>query len=80
VAAAAQSPRLTHQELLLQGEQGGLLWLPITHGPSSAYPAHRAIVTAIGLGDGELARKLTEEHILDAIDRLVVLHLELIDP
>ena len=80
VAAAAQSPRLTHQELLLQGEQGGLLWLPITYGPSSACPAHRAIVTAIGLGDGELARKLTEEHILDAIDRLVVLHLELIDP
>jgi len=39
--------------------------------PSSAYPAHRAIVTAIGLGDGDLARTLTEEHILDAIDRLV---------
>jgi len=91
VAAAAQSPRLTHQELLLQGEQGGLLWLPITHRTDdrpddrgehreAGYAVHAAIVTAIGHGDGELARKLTEEHILDAIDRLVVLHLELIDP
>jgi DNA-binding GntR family transcriptional regulator len=41
---------------------------------------HRAIVTAIASRDGELARKLTEEHILDAIDRLAALHLELIDP
>jgi DNA-binding FadR family transcriptional regulator len=82
VAAAAQSPRLTHHELLLQGEQGGLLWLPIGHreDPETGYAVHRAIVDAIARGDGDLARTLTEEHILDAIDRLAVLHLELIDP
>jgi DNA-binding FadR family transcriptional regulator len=82
VAAAAQSPRLTHQELQLQGEQGGLLWLPIGHqeDPEVAHTVHRAIVTAIATRDGELARKLTEEHILDAIDRLAAVHLELIDP
>jgi DNA-binding FadR family transcriptional regulator len=85
VAAAAQSPRLTHHELLLQGEQGGLLWLPIgsqssRDDPEAGYAVHRAIVGAIARGDGDLARTLTEEHILDAIDRLAVLHLELIDP
>jgi GntR family transcriptional repressor for pyruvate dehydrogenase complex len=82
VAAAAQSPRLTHHELLLQGEQGGLLWLPIGHrdDPEAGYAVHRAIVGAIARGDGDLARTLTEEHVLDAIDRLAVLHLELIDP
>lgn len=77
VAAAAQSPRLTHQEVQLQGEQGGLLWLP----PSgNAYAEHRAITEAIAHQDGELARKLTEEHLLEAVDRLVDLHLDLLDP
>ncbi|HEY2203246.1 MAG TPA: GntR family transcriptional regulator [Pseudonocardia sp.] len=44
LAAAAQSPRLTHQELALQAEQGGLLWLPLyepraASGPASASPS-----------------------------------------
>ena len=77
VAAAAQSPRLTHQEIQLQGEQGGLLWLPPS---ANAHAEHRAITEAIAHQDGELARKLTEEHILEAVDRLVDMHLELLDP
>lgn len=82
VAAAAQSPRLTRQELQLQAEQGGLLWLPVgrTVHHEHAYAAHDAITKAIADGDGELARRLTERHILDAIDRLAELHLDLIDP
>ncbi|MFC0547623.1 FadR/GntR family transcriptional regulator [Kutzneria chonburiensis] len=76
VAAAAQSARLTHEEVQLQGERGGLLWLP----PSpNAYAEHRAITEAIALQDGELARKLTEEHILEAVDRLVDMHLALLE-
>ncbi|QUQ68047.1 FadR/GntR family transcriptional regulator [Kutzneria sp. CA-103260] len=77
VAAAAQSPRLTHQEIQLQGERGGLLWLPPS---ANAHEEHRAITEAIAHQDGELARKLTEEHILQAVDRLVDMHLELLDP
>lgn len=81
VAAAAQSPRLTQQELALQGEQGGLLWLPVGHDSlSEAHTAHREITAAIARGDGALARTLTEEHILDALDRLVELQFELIEP
>lgn len=82
VAAAAQSPRLTHQEVLLQSERGALLWLPIGHqgGQEISYAEHRAITAAIARADGDLARKLTEEHLLDAIDRLAELHLSLVEP
>ncbi|WP_340684343.1 FCD domain-containing protein [Amycolatopsis coloradensis] len=82
VAAAAQSPRLTREEVQLQSERGGLLWLPLEpHGTrENAYAEHRAIAAAIAQGDGELARKLTEEHILEAIDRLADVHLDLLAP
>ncbi|PRX44143.1 GntR family transcriptional regulator [Prauserella shujinwangii] len=82
VAAAAQSPRLTHQEVRLQGELGALLWLATGDaGPhEDAYAEHQAITDAIADADGELARRLTEEHILAAIDRLAELHLGLLAP
>jgi DNA-binding FadR family transcriptional regulator len=80
VAAAAQSPRLTHEEVHLQAEHGGLLWLPLHDTQEPAYAEHRAITTAIGEADGELARKLTEEHILGALDRLADVHLGLPAP
>ncbi|WET80716.1 FCD domain-containing protein [Amycolatopsis sp. QT-25] len=82
VAAAAQSPRLTREEVQLQSERGGLLWLPLEpHGTrENAYAEHRAIAAAIAQGEGELARKLTEEHILEAIDRLAGVHLALPAP
>jgi GntR family transcriptional regulator, transcriptional repressor for pyruvate dehydrogenase complex len=82
IAAAAQSPRLTHQEVQLQSERGGLLWLPLgeheTH--AQAYAEHQAITTAIAEADGDLARKLTEEHILGALDTLAEVHLSLVTP
>jgi GntR family transcriptional regulator, transcriptional repressor for pyruvate dehydrogenase complex len=71
VAAAAQSPRLTQEELRLQG----LLWLPPHR---SAYGEHREIAAAIASGGGGEARRLTEEHVLDAVDRLAELHLDLV--
>jgi GntR family transcriptional repressor for pyruvate dehydrogenase complex len=77
VAAAAQSPRLTHEELHLQSERGGLLWLPLGAHP---HEEHAAITAAIASADGELARKLTEEHILGALDRLADVHLDLLAP
>lgn len=82
VAAAAQSPRLTQQEMHLQGELGALLWLPAGGRGAQApiHGEHTAITDAIAAGDGEQARRRTEEHILDAIDRLAELHLRLRSP
>ncbi|MGW4528523.1 FadR/GntR family transcriptional regulator [Amycolatopsis sp. NPDC004378] len=79
VAAAAQSPRLTHEEVHLQAELGGLLWLPIGS-EAHAHEEHAAITAAIDAADGDLARKLTEEHILGALDRLADVHLGLLAP
>src|SRR5262245_41228949 len=76
VAAAAQSPRLTQEELRLQGADG-LLWLP-PH--ADAYAEHREIAAAIAAADGTLARRLTEEHVMDAVDRLAEVHLDLVAP
>jgi GntR family transcriptional regulator, transcriptional repressor for pyruvate dehydrogenase complex len=75
VAAAAQSPRLTQEELRLQA--AGLLWLP-PH--EDAYREHREIATAIANGDGSTARTLTEDHVLDAVARLAEVHLTLVAP
>jgi GntR family transcriptional regulator, transcriptional repressor for pyruvate dehydrogenase complex len=84
VAAAAQSPRLTREEVQLQGVCGGLLWLPRDPAPrpgsSAAHAAHRDITAAITTRDGDLARSLTEEHVLDAMDRLAEVHLDLVAP
>jgi GntR family transcriptional repressor for pyruvate dehydrogenase complex len=82
IAAAAQSPRLTHQEVQLQSERGGLLWLPFDdlEPHNQAYAEHRAITSAIAEADGDLARRLTEEHILGALDRLAEVHLSLVTP
>jgi DNA-binding FadR family transcriptional regulator len=81
VAAAAQSPRLTREEVALQGECGGLLWLPRQAQHHARQPGahaeHRAITAAIAGGDGDSARRQTEEHVLDAVDRLAELHLDL---
>jgi GntR family transcriptional regulator, transcriptional repressor for pyruvate dehydrogenase complex len=82
LAAAAQSPRLTQQEMRLQAEAGGLLWLPADDGSGAphAHTEHAEITSAIARRDGELARALTEQHILSAIDRLTEEHLRLIEP
>ncbi|GAA3541513.1 FCD domain-containing protein [Amycolatopsis ultiminotia] len=82
VAAAAQSPRLTNQEVALQGEHGGLLWVPLGEPEQcrEAYAEHQAVVAAIAAADGDLARKLTEDHVRSALDRLADLHLSLETP
>lgn len=73
IAAAAQSSRLTRQEITLQAETGALRWLPwaeaIPHAGETEQ--HAAILTAIGDGDGLRARALAEEHVRAGIRRLV---------
>jgi GntR family transcriptional repressor for pyruvate dehydrogenase complex len=80
VAAAAQSPRLTQQEVRLQGEAGPLLWLPACEadGRRRVRAAHAGIVAAIAEADGVTARALTEDHVCDAVERLAELHLRMV--
>ncbi|GGN06338.1 DNA-binding FadR family transcriptional regulator [Actinoplanes campanulatus] len=83
VAAVAQSARLAREEIRFAGELGTLLWSPILQTADSTYDPHaehRAITAAIAAGDGDLARRLTEEHIETAVERLVTLHLTLVEP
>lgn len=79
VAAAAQSSRLTRQEIALQAEIGELLWMPsgeaVPH--QEAVAEHRDILEAIAAGDGQLARARTERHIGRGIERLIGFHLRL---
>lgn len=82
VAAAAQSPRLTRQEMELQAEVGELLWLPAGGALDAAEGGrqHAEIAAAIGRGDGPTARTLAEEHVLHGVEHLVALHLRLVRP
>lgn len=81
VAAASQSARLTQEEIRLQADIGGLLWLSwgehheMTE--KQLFDQHRAIVEAIRAGSGDQARELAERHVLDAVDHLIELRLRL---
>lgn len=80
VAAAAQSTRLTRQEIDLQGQVGELLWIPFGEAvpQDEAVEQHRDIRTAIEAGDGELARSRAEQHVERGIARLIEFHLQLV--
>jgi DNA-binding GntR family transcriptional regulator len=77
IAAAAQSTRLTRQEIDLQGEIGELLWMPFGEAieRDDAVTQHLAILEAIKDADPERARAVTEEHIELGITRLIDFHL-----
>ena len=75
VAAAAQSPRLTREEIRLQTEVGPLLWLALDDGEAheAACTAHRTLSRAIGRSQGDLARTLAEEHVAEAVGHALTL-------
>jgi len=79
VAAAAQSVRLTRQEIELQSELAELqLFPPDTTGWATAtLGRHRAVVAAVGDRDGALARRLTEECIGLRTLAMIEVHLSL---
>lgn len=79
IAAAAQSTRLTRQEIDLQGEIGELLWIPFGEAVhlDEAVEQHRDILAAIEKGDGDGARATTERHVELGIARLIEFHLHL---
>jgi GntR family transcriptional regulator, transcriptional repressor for pyruvate dehydrogenase complex len=81
VAAAAQSARMTQEELRLQAEFGPLLWLGMAteDGRRRSEADHGAIVDAIAAADHAAARARTEDHVGRAIDSVVRIRLELLD-
>lgn len=81
VAMASQSERLTRQEVRLQGETAGLLWLEGLRESEIAAMAreHHEIATAIAEEDAERARGLAERHVRRNLRRVVGIHLSLAD-
>jgi GntR family transcriptional regulator, transcriptional repressor for pyruvate dehydrogenase complex len=78
IAAVAQSPRLTRQEMDLWSEVGDLVWLPVTDQLAAAVTGeHEALVAAIGNQQPEQARQLAEQHVLAETERLLALRLRL---
>jgi DNA-binding FadR family transcriptional regulator len=81
VAAAAQSPRLTREEMKLWSEVGDLVWLPVTAGQAAAAAAeHAALVAAIEQQESARARELAERHAAAELDRLLGFRLGLAGP
>lgn len=78
IAAAAQSPRLTRQEMDLWSEVGDLVWLPVTEAQAPAVAGeHEALIDAIESQRPEQARLLAERHVLAETERLLNLRLRL---
>ncbi|MFE0351311.1 FadR/GntR family transcriptional regulator [Streptomyces griseoluteus] len=73
IAAAAQSARLTREEIRLQTEIGPLLCLAFNRPEArrEADAQHRALLGALASGRGEQARLLAEQHVHFALRRLI---------
>lgn len=80
VALAAQSPRLTGEELRLRAEVGDLSWLRSAEADRDAATAsRRALVEAIARRDHGGARALAEAQVVDDVRRLIALRIQLYD-
>ncbi len=80
VAAAAQSPRLTREELRLRAEVGDLLWLQLDEADHQASVRARSnLVKAIQGRRPQRARDLAERHVAEDTTRLVRLRLRIYD-
>jgi DNA-binding FadR family transcriptional regulator len=77
VAAAAQSPRLTQEELRLRAEVGDLLWLQLDDADhEESVTARRELVAAIGERRPADARDHAERHVATDTRRLLQLRLQ----
>jgi GntR family transcriptional repressor for pyruvate dehydrogenase complex len=81
IAAAAQSPRLTREEISLWSQIGDLLWLPLSREQrdvvASVIAEHDELIDAIADEDGERARGLASGHVNAETERLVNYRLRL---
>jgi DNA-binding FadR family transcriptional regulator len=77
LAAAAQSARLTREEVSIQAEIGALICLALGGADDRTQVAalHRALLRAVADGEGERARTLAEGRVQDAMGRLIELRL-----
>jgi len=82
IAAAAQSPRLTREEIALWSQVGDLLWLPLESESqvASVIAEHDALIDAIAQRDGGLARELAWRHVSAETERLVNYRLQMRAP
>ena len=76
VVAAAQSARLTREEIRLQNEVGPLLWLPSGDASTGerAFAEHVEVTRLIAEGDGVGARAAVEQHVAGALARVIAVH------
>lgn len=76
LAAAAQSSRLTREELALQSEVGPVLWLPYSKdgAVADACREHRRLHKAVAAGDGAAARAAAETHVAQMFAAVRELH------
>ena len=76
LAAAAQSARLTREEMALQSEVGMLLWLSHAQAGEDATPAdrHTELVDSIAVGDADKARLSAESHVAEMFSAVRTLH------
>lgn len=77
VAAAAQSVRLTREEIALQRDIAPLIWLPLTKHESSAVAQHTALADAIAARNAGSARRAAEQHVRSAVQNVLQLQREL---
>ncbi|GAB3596541.1 FCD domain-containing protein [Angustibacter peucedani] len=76
LAAAAQSPRLTREEIALQSAVGPVLWLPYSDdgAVADACREHRRLHEAVAAGDGAAARAAAETHVAQMFTAVRALH------
>ncbi len=81
LAVAAQSLRLTRDEVSLQAEISGILWLPPTTDSHLAtmIDSHHAIAAAVLAEDADHAERLARAHVATDLRRLTELRLKLDD-
>lgn len=82
LAAAAQSPRLTREEIALQAAVGPILWLPHSAADvtATACDRHAAVLEAVAAGHGGRARAAAEQHVGDLHAALRQLHRQVVRP
>jgi DNA-binding FadR family transcriptional regulator len=79
LAAAAQSARLTREQVALQTEVGALMCLVLGNDEyrEDVADRHRSVISAVQDGDHESARELAERCVQESTARLIALRLTL---
>jgi DNA-binding FadR family transcriptional regulator len=80
IAAAAQSARLTREEIALQRDIAPLLWLPQRELEPVMVADHKEVCDAIETRDPFTAREVAEAHIDRSVSEVLRWHRELLGP